>query len=195
MYIPKPFAVEEKALIERFLQHNTFGQLVSKVNGQLFSTQLPFLYQPEKNIFLCHVAKQNPQWQDIENQELLITIEGPHEYISPTWYEAKGGVPTWNYQAVHAYGAGKLITDPESLQALVEELSDVYEGSKPEPWQPQYNPAMLKAIVGIEITVTELQCTFKLSQNRSQQDQNQIIEELIQQGAQKLANAMKATRK
>lgn len=194
MYIPKPFAIEDKAAIIEFLQTNTFGQLISIVEGRTFATPLPFLYQSETETLLCHLAKQNPQWQSAEQQELLVTIQGPHDYISPTWYE-KSGVPTWNYQMVHVYGTGKLITEPAALANIVDKLSQIYEKSgteiNPDSWDFQYNPAMLNAIVGIEIKVNEIQCKFKLSQNKTAQDKQNVIDALSKNGSKALAKAMK----
>ena len=63
----------------------------------------------DEQSLICHVAKSNSQWKDIEDQEVLVTFQGAHDYVSPSWYET-AGVPTWNYQAVHIYGKSRLIT-------------------------------------------------------------------------------------
>ncbi|MFT4606422.1 MAG: putative FMN-binding regulatory protein PaiB [Urechidicola sp.] len=49
---------------------------------------------------------------------------------------------------------------------------------------------MLKAIVGIEITISNFEGKNKLSQNRSKQDQSQVIEQLRKLGSNELADAM-----
>ena len=103
MYIPKHFNVSDKEEILAFIKGNSFGQLISLVEGKLFSSHIPFLFRGENQSLLCHVAKNNPQWENIEGQEVLITFQGPHDYVSPSWYSSPG-VPTWNYQSVHIYG-------------------------------------------------------------------------------------------
>ena len=99
--------------------------------------------------------------------------------------------PTWNYQAVHIYGQSKCFSEPEALRELVESLTDQYESQFATPWQPEYRPAMLGAIVGIELSISDIQCKYKLSQNRSQQDQQQVIAQLEANGSHQLAEAMR----
>lgn len=190
MYIPKHFKVTDKEEILTFIKANAFGQLISLVEGKLFSSHIPFMLDTENKSLLCHIAKNNPQWEDIEDQEVLITFQGPHDYVSPSWYNSPG-VPTWNYQSVHIYGKPKLITEPEKLSSLVNELTGMYESSFEHPWKPEYKAAMLKAIIGIEIKITDMQCKYKLSQNRSEDDRLQVIEEHKKRGSTQLAQATK----
>jgi transcriptional regulator len=189
MYIPKYFEVTDKDEIFAFVEANAFGQLISNVNGKLFSTHLPFLLSEDKSKIVGHLALQNPQHTEIDGQEVLITLEGAHDYISPTWYSSQG-VPTWNYQAVHIYGQCSVFRSVEMLQELVNALTAKYEAAFESPWQPDYNPSMLGAIIGIEVTISEIQCKYKLSQNRSPQDQSQVVEQLKKLGSYKLAEAM-----
>ncbi len=135
MYIPQSFAVTDKDLLNRFIHDNAFAQLTSRHQGRLFSTHLPFLYDSESDMLVGHVAKANPQHQDIEGQEVLVTFQGPHGYISPTWY-ATNGVPTWNYQALHIYGQCKVFTQTDRLKTVVDSLADMYERQLPNPWVP-----------------------------------------------------------
>lgn len=189
MYIPKHFKITEEKEIHAFIESNAFGQLISNSEGRLFSTHLPFLLSSNNSKLLCHLAKQNPQAQDIEGQEVLVTLQGHHDYISPSWYSSPG-VPTWNYQSVHVYGRCKRMTDTKALKELVETLTHKYEFYLPSPWQPEYNPSMLGAIVGIEIDIHEIQCKYKLSQNRSKEDRDQVIEQLKNIGSNSLAKIM-----
>lgn len=189
MYIPAYFSVSEKDEIIRFIQQHAFGQLISRVDCRLFSSHIPFLVAEDSTRLLAHLAKPNPQWKDIEGQEVLITFQGPHDYISPSWYKAPG-VPTWNYQAVHVYGKCELITDIEALRNIVNTLTGVYESSYAEPWQPQYDEKMLRGIVGLSIEIVEIQCKYKLNQNRSAEDREQVCAHLDQAGSHGLAAAM-----
>jgi len=190
MYIPTHFEVTDKHEALEFINSNAFGQLISTVNGRLFSSHIPFYFDGKEESLICHVAKSNPQWEEIEGKEILATFQGPHDYISPSWYETPG-VPTWNYQAVHVYGKAKLITEPCKLKIIVNELARIFESSSKSPWLPEYKESMLNAIVGIEVKITDVQCKYKLSQNRPEKDRNQVIEKLRKRGSIQLSEAMK----
>lgn len=189
MYIPKHFEVTDKDKIFGFIEANAFGQLVSSVNGRHFSTHIPFLVSKDRSRIFAHLAKSNPQINEIEGQEALITFAGPHDYISPSWYDGPG-VPTWNYQAVHIYGNCKVFTEPDALKEVVDTLTYKYESGFKNPWKPEYKATMLGAIVGIEIFINEVQCKYKLSQNRPLKDQELVIQQLKNAGSKKLAEAM-----
>jgi transcriptional regulator len=189
MYIPKYFEITDKNEQFAFIAANGFGQLISTSNDRPCSTHLPFLLSEDKTKLLAHLAIQNSQVDSINGQQVLVTLQGAHDYISPSWYEG-AGVPTWNYQAAHIYGVCQTFTDAEKLEYVVNKLTAKYEANMPSPWQPDYNPKMLNAIIGIEISISEIQCKYKLSQNKSEQDQQQVIEQLNENGSKAVAKAM-----
>lgn len=189
MYIPKYFEVTDKAEIFAFVEANAFGQLISSVGGKLFSTHMPFLLSEDKTKIIGHLALQNPQHSDLNGQEALITLQGPHDYISPSWY-ASPGVPTWNYQAVHIYGQASVFSSADRIKSVVDTLTQKYESIFPQPWKPEYKATMLSAIVGVEITINEIQCKYKLSQNRSAEDRAQVVTQLNEVGSHELASSM-----
>lgn len=195
MYTPTSFAVTDHAEVTGFIHEHAFGQLTSSYQGRLMASHLPFIYQPEQSLLLGHMAKQNPQHQELENQEVMLSFSGPHAYISPSWYAVDGGVPTWNYQVVHVYGTCRLFDDPQRLRSTVDALTAVYEAKQQQPWQPNYPERMLQAIIGIEINITEIQAKFKLSQNRPTADQQQVIEQLHAGGQSELAAVMQSSLK
>tara|TARA_R110000772_G_scaffold30532_14_gene75736 strand:- start:3233 stop:3817 length:585 start_codon:yes stop_codon:yes gene_type:complete len=190
MYIPGHFDQPDRDKAISFIRANSFGQLVSLVEGRLFASHLPFMISNDGSAMLCHLARQNPQWEDVEAQEVLVTFQGPHDYISPSWYTAPG-VPTWNYQVVHVYGNCRSIHSPDELKAIVERLTQCHESKFQIPWIPKYSEAMLKSIVGVEVSVTEIQCKFKLNQNRSEQDRAGVIAALDEHGSGNLAAVMR----
>ncbi len=192
MYNPKHFRISDEDEIFAFVELNAFGQLVSMHEDRLTVSHLPFLIEREQRRLLCHLARPNPQWQSLPGQQVLVTFQGPHDYVSPTWYQT-AGVPTWNYQAVHVYGRCRMVEDGAALAKLVEALSRRYESAFENPWQPAYPDSMLKAIVGVEIEIDEIQCKYKLSQNRPAADRAGVIEQLENRDAPTLAAAMRKT--
>lgn len=189
MFIPKDFRISDADEIDRFIAHHSFGILVSSHDSELIATHLP-VHRSDKDHLQAHVARANTQWQQLEGQRVLLILPGPHDYVSPTWYESPG-VPTWNYQSVHIYAHASCFTETERLKELVLALSNDHESSRADPWNGEFNAGMLKAIVGIDLKIDEVQCKYKLSQNRSRQDQEKVSDELEQSGNEQLANAMR----
>jgi transcriptional regulator len=147
-----------------------------------FASHLPFLHDGEARTLHAHVARSNPQWQHVaSNPDVLVMFQGPHGYVSPTWY-AEPGVPTWNYTAVHVYGKARLIDDAASIARHVEKLAARFERGSAEPWVPDYDPRRLGGIVGIEIAISQIQGKLKLSQNRSAEDRTRVAARLEASG-------------
>lgn len=190
MYIPDHFNVPDINTAIAFIRANAFGQLVSQVDGQLFASHIPFLISGDGDRMFCHIARKNPQWQGIETQDVLVTFQGPHDYISPSWYSAPG-VPTWNYQAAHVYAGCRAIHAPDELREIVEKLTRTYEAKFEKPWQPRYSETMLKNIVGLVFNVRDIQCKFKLNQNRSETDRTNVVAALDALGSAALAGVMR----
>ena len=186
MYIPEFNREEDRATILAFMRANPFAILVSNVEGVPFATHLPLLIDEKGDQIVVqgHMAKANAHWKSMkESEESLIIFHGPHAYISPSLYENRESVPTWNYAAVHVYGEPTLFTDEESLRATLHRMIDTFESSYMTQWSElseEYQSRMMKHIVGFNIKVKRLEGKFKLSQNRTKGEQAQVIQSLNQ---------------
>ncbi len=189
MYIPEHFKMDEKEEILAFIESNPFGQLISNVEGRLFSTHLPFYVSEDQTKIIAHLAKLNPQHIELDQQEVLLTIQGPHAYISPAWYGSPG-VPTWSYQAVHVYGYCKTLHDTESLENIVDTLSKINESNFESQWHAEYPSSKLGGVVGIELAIGDIECKYKIGQNRPIEDRKRVVKELKSLGSNDLAEAM-----
>jgi transcriptional regulator len=184
VYIPEYHRIEDRAVTLAFIKANPFAILISNTADGPFATHLPILAQ-EVNGHLQlrgHMAKANPHWKSInENEESLVIFHGAHAYISPSLYETRESVPTWNYAAVHAYGKGTVITDEARLNHLLQELIAHFDSQYAEQWPSlsgQYRGRMVQHIVGFELATTRVETKFKLSQNRTRADQEAVIQSL-----------------
>ena len=183
MYIPEFNRIEDQAAAVAFMRAHPFAILISNQDGAPFATHLPVIIAEVGGqiVVRAHVAKANPHWKMIEQQESLIIFHGPHAYISPTLYEIRESVPTWNYATVHAYGRGKLLTADAEKQQVLAELISHFDSSYMAQWKSfdeQYRNRMLNHIVAFEVVVTRLATKFKLSQNRTKTEQQKVIEAL-----------------
>jgi len=186
VYIPEFNREKDRATILAFMRANPFAILVSNIDGVPFATHLPLLIEDAGDHIVVqgHMAKANAHWKSMkEGEESLIIFHGPHAYISPSLYENRESVPTWNYAAVHVYGEPTLFTDEESLRATLHRMIDTFESSYMAQWSglsDQYQSRMMKHIVGFDIKVKRLEAKFKLSQNRTKGEQARVIQALNQ---------------
>lgn len=188
MYIPKYYKVTNVEEIWDFVQKNSFGTIVTTNQGKPIATHLPLgLNKKGDDYYITgHLAYGNPQWKTFENDEdVLVMFQGPHSYISSSWYEDEE-VPTWNYQAVHIYGKASILEKDELIKELTIML-EKYEENRENPvlWDklsPQLLESELKGIVGFKIKVGEIQAAYKLSQNRKEKDYINIIDKLKNEG-------------
>ncbi|WP_404466721.1 FMN-binding negative transcriptional regulator [Planococcus rifietoensis] len=187
MYIPKYYKVNDPEEIREFIQANAFGTLITTRKDRPIATHLPLQLKKEgEDYYLTgHFAYGNPQWRTIEEaNEVLVTFQGPHAYVSSSWYEQKN-VPTWNYQSAHVYGTGRLLSKDELRQDLVT-LLKTYEQHRDEPvlWDTLPKEMLeqeIKGIVGFKLKITEIQAAYKLSQNRTAKDYQNVIDGLRQE--------------
>ena len=180
MYIPEKFRETDRKALQQLIADYPFGTLVTLADGRPFANHIPFIMDGDD--LLCHLAKANPQCGHLRaGKEALAVFQGPHAYVSPSWYQS-AGVPTWNYAVVHVYGTATAIDQPSDLAGLVERFTRHFESGRADPWEPDYTEALLAAIVGVRIRVTELQGKFKLSQNRPDTDRLRVITRLESAG-------------
>lgn len=183
MYVPAVFAESNPETLQALIADHGFALLVSNTPDGLFATHLPIMLDRARGAqgtLVAHLARANPHARSLDGAEVLAIFQGPHGYISPSWYGQQPSVPTWNYAAVHAYGRARVVDDPARLDAMVRALVSQYESGRDKPWSADGLPAsymtgMLRGIVGIEIEVARLEGKLKLSQNRNAADRNAVI--------------------
>ena len=183
MYIPKDFLVDDRAELLRFMRANMFAIIVSDDAGIPIATHVPVVVARAEPLTLwSHIALANSQWKMFERgSETLVIFQGPHAYISPSYYDTTQSVPTWNYAAVHVYGTPKILAD-DRLKLSV--LAATFQATEPQA-QMQWNEApadyrerLLAGMVAFEIAVTRLEGKYKLSQNRTRDEQVRVAEAL-----------------
>lgn len=183
MYIPKTNQFTDKEEIVEFMKRFSFATIITAKDNLPIATHLPFLVNHENDniILTSHFAKANAQWNDIESDKVLVVFSEPHAYISPKHYDSERNVPTWNYISVHVYGQGKIISDTDKVIKLLEHTIDNYEASYKQQWDNfpvDYKLNLSTGIVAFDIIVTDLQAKKKLSQNKSENEQQKIINSL-----------------
>lgn len=189
MFIPAMFRLDDRAAAVELIRQNSFGLLVTALEGRATATHLPFLFDPERGeqgTLIAHMARTNPQWRDFAaleaaDGEALAVFQGAHAYVSPTWYGGEGPrVPTWNYMAVHAYGRPRIVEEPASVRVILARLVETHEAGLTSPWsmesqEAKFLESMMRGIVAFEMPVTRLEAKAKLSQNRTTEQRAGVL--------------------
>ena len=184
MYLPATFRESDPAKLRAFMRENSFATLVTQGEEGLTASHLPLLLDAEAGPhgrLLGHMARANRQWRGVLGEAMAV-FAGPHVYVSPSWYETPGTVPTWNYVAVHAYGSFEIVEDREGLLDILRRSVVAYESPRPVPWTfDESDPeivGMLKAIVGFRIEITRIEGKWKLNQNHPEERRRKVIDAL-----------------
>jgi len=199
MYTPPAYAEHDSAALHAFMRAHSFATLVTVGEGGANATHLPFLLREwgavgrpgadqRGPVLITHLARANPQWRDLQaGAPALVLFQGPHAFISPSWYENQQTFPTWNYTAVHVRGQPRLIEAPEDIRAVLQNTVATYDTPLGGTWRFDAMPdtltlPRLKAIAALEIPLTSVEGKMKLNQDKSVVDRLGVIAALERQG-------------
>lgn len=206
MYTPPPFKSDRTASLA-FAEARGFGLVCACAGQEPIASLAPFYLSygadgtPEA---WFHVARQNPLASLADgSSRWLLAITGADAYVSADWYVSPDQVPTWLYQAVHLAGPVRVLCDDE-LALQIDTLSAKFENRllPKKPWTSGKMAAgrleaMKKAIVGLSMSVEEIEGSFKLNQHKSEADYAAVATVLASQpdtGSQQIAGLMRQTR-
>lgn len=207
MYNPKHFEETRPEVLQALVREHALATLVTMGTEGMTANLIPLLWQAGNpgqtpGTLLGHVARANPVWQETDLAVPVLAIfQGPAHYISPSWYPSKQEhgkvVPTWNYAVVQARGRLRVHDDVDWIRRQVSGLTRQQEGGFAQPWSVDdaprdYTDGLLKALVGIEIQVTEWSGKWKVSQNQPAPNRAGVVAALQQAGSDSAAQAMAA---
>lgn len=202
MHVIKYFREEDRGKILEFIRQNDFAALVA-FDGEkpVASHLLMEVLEDGENLWINgHMSRANPLWKLFEkNPQVLVIFQGPHTYISPTWYNHVN-VPTWNYQSVHVYGKPRLVTEKMETYGILKRLTDRYETStsyRLETLPQDFVEKEMRGVAAFQIEVTEIEANYKLSQNRDEESYRSIVVHLEQRTddySHEIAEAMRQNR-
>lgn len=181
------FVLDDRDEVRRLIRDNPWMTIVSSPPGRgIVASHYAFLLDEAAStgddiVLIGHVGRPDEQAHELGDHEVLIIVQGPHGYISPSWYEPGDIIPTWNHVTAHLWGTPELLSDNENLAAL-SELTDHFERRVAEPrglhLDPEYSRRIARGTVGIRVRVTRVDARAKLSQNKAPDIVDRIIEAL-----------------
>lgn len=183
MYVNPLHRLSDREALFALMMSHPLGAWVCRGRDGLIANHVPFLLDRSRGPFgtlIGHVSRANPVWRELSSAgPSVVMFQGPQAYITPGWYPGKEEhgevVPTWNYVVAHAHGAARAVDDRHWLSDVLERLVVAHEAHRPSPWSVSDAPAtfmdkMMRAIVGIEISIDRLEGKLKASQDEAMPD-------------------------
>lgn len=187
MYVNPNFSERELPILHDMIENARFGLLVLGADGPL-AAHIPFVLHRDQGRYgtlVAHVAHDDPLARHLSaEQEVLAIFTGPRAYVSPRW---SGGLPTYNYLAVHAYGRPRVLTDRDAVLAHLTELVAVHERAFSDPWMlasttPGEVDGKMGGLTAFTLEIDAIQGKRKLSQNRTAEKREHVIRGLRERG-------------
>ena len=184
MYLPAAFSVEDIKAWHKLIHDYPLATVIAIPQIEISNIPLILEHESGKIYLRGHLARANPMYKILteQNPTLLCIFDGPHGYVSPSYYPGDNfNVPTWNYAVVHVFGQARL-TDTNSLIKILDKSIDKFESINETGWSIDWsNPQAEKKLAGIagfEIEINHIQGKFKLSQNRTSEEKSGVIARL-----------------
>ncbi len=184
MYHYKTYHITDINILATTIADYPLALIVSRRSERLIATHIPLLLKisPTGDVKLTgHMDNNNPQLDELNGAEVMVVFSGPSSYISPRDYVTKQ-LPTWNYIRVHARGLVTVSVPGQDILDDIDELVAHLE-SDVDPWQMDRSSARVRQLAPlisrIEISVSELEGRFKLSQEKSAQDRHAALHRLL----------------
>ncbi|WP_417259279.1 FMN-binding negative transcriptional regulator [Celeribacter sp.] len=204
MYRPDQTGIDDPSVLRAAMHEVSFGALVTPHAEGIEITHVPWLVREEggKTYLESHIARPNPHWKLAGQGQSVVMFQGPHAYISPSFYPSKQihgkAVPTWGYIVAHAHGTFEAIQDGDWLGAHLAALTQRHEAGRAAPWAVSdapvaYIAALKRGIVGLRFEVARMEGKWKINQNKSEQDRSGTYSGLMAEGgdmARDLAEAL-----
>jgi len=134
-----------------------------------------------------HIARGDPQAKHLlAGEPTLLLFEGPHGYVSASWYAPDlTEVPsTWDYTAVHLYGAPVVLQGEEGFD-VVRRTLEHHESAIEEETRFCLNAERLEfarklypGTVPFRLTPTRIEAKIKLNQDYPASVVERVIEHL-----------------
>jgi transcriptional regulator len=181
MYIPAHFAADEPA-VDDLLTHHGAADLITATPQGVVATMLPFVYDPGMRTFVVISP--------------ATMTSGGARWLARLWSSCGDQMRT---SLRTSMGRLAVHDDLVWVEQNVRDLTGRHEAGRPQPWSvddapSQFIEGQLRAIVGVELLITRIEASFKLSQNRSAADVDGVISGLTSTGHEHAAQAVQRAR-
>lgn len=177
------YLIEDPGEVKRLVRENPWATFVSPTAAGLVASHYPVLLDEDAEgiVLLSHFGRPDDELHELGRHEILVIVQGPHDYISPSWYGTDAVVPTWNHVTAHCYGVPEILSEDENY-AVLSRLTDHFEhrlpGGRSLAEDPEGTRRIAKGSRGLRLVITRFDARAKLSQNRTPDVVERTIEQL-----------------
>ncbi|MGT2426066.1 FMN-binding negative transcriptional regulator [Amnibacterium kyonggiense] len=177
------YLMTDPAEVARLVRANPWATYVSAASTGLVASHYPTLLEEDAEdlTILSHFGRPDEQLHELGQHEVLVIVQGPHDYVSASWYPEGQNVPTWNHVTAHLYGVPEILSDDENfavLTRLTHHFEDGFEDGRAIELDEERSRRIAKGTVGLRMRVTRFDARAKLSQNKAPEVQERIVSEL-----------------
>lgn len=170
------YIVTDPNEVKRLIRRNAWATFVSPASTGLVASHYPAILDPaildedsEDIVIVSHFGRPDEVSHELGKHEILVIIQGPHDYVSPSWYEPGDIIPTWNHVTAHLYGTPEILSDEENygmLSKLTDHFEQHYPGGRSLSEDEEGTRRVAKGTVGLRMRVTRFDARAKLSQSK-----------------------------
>jgi transcriptional regulator len=169
--------------VKRLIRTSPWATFVSPTTHGLVASHYPVLLQedPDDIVIVSHFGRPDDREHELGDHEILVIIQGPHDYVSPSWYAPGDLIPTWNHVTAHLYGTPEILDFEENysvLTRLTDHFEQHYANGRSLSEDEAGSRRTAKGTVGLRLRVQRFDARAKLSQNKSQKVRTNIIRHL-----------------
>ncbi len=157
--------------VKRLIRNNPWATFVSAPSNGLVASHYPVLLDDTCSdiTVLSHFGRPDDELHELGQHQVLVIVQGPHGYVSPSWFAPGDLIPTWNHVTAHLYGTPTILDEVENYTVLCR-LTDHFESRHPGGRRLAEDEAgtrrAAKGTVGLRLTVDRFDARAKLSQNK-----------------------------
>ncbi len=177
------YLMTDPAEVARLIRGNPWATYVSSTGDGLVASHYPTLLDEgaDELTILSHFGRPDEQLHELGQHEVLVVVQGPHDYVSSSWYAEGDDIPTWNHVTAHLYGVPEILSPEENYEVL-SRLTDHFEGGfehgRSLSLDEQRSRRAATGTVGLRMRVTRFDARAKLSQNKAPEVADRIMHEL-----------------
>ncbi|WP_426737933.1 FMN-binding negative transcriptional regulator [Plantibacter sp. 2H11-2] len=158
--------------VKRLIRNHPWVTFVSPASTGLVASHYPAILEEDRDelSIVSHFGRPDEHSHELGEHEILVIVQGPHDYVSPSWYPEGQLIPTWNHVTAHLYGTPEVLSEDENYEML-SRLTDHFEDHRPDGRHLSQDEAgtrrAAKGTVGLRMRVTRFDARAKLSQNKT----------------------------